>query len=79
LVGLPGATSVPGQFEPVDPGEPSPAFPDVTFARTRLSFAPLVANTATLDAPATVSSGDAKFTSWKTTPVSIDPLSISAV
>jgi hypothetical protein len=66
-------------LEVVPPGVPLPAFPDVTLPRINVSFAFDVANTAILDAPAPVSSGDAKFTSSNVTPDVILPCTVSAV
>jgi hypothetical protein len=79
LAGADPDCAVPVQFETVPPVAPAPAFPEVTLPRINVSLAFVVAKTATLDAPAAVSSGDAKFTSSNVTPDVILPCTVSAV
>jgi hypothetical protein len=54
-------------------------FPAVTGPRTSVSFAPLVAKTATLESPALCPSSDLNPTSSNSTPVVIAPVTVSAV
>jgi hypothetical protein len=63
----------------VPPVAPVPLAPALTLPRISVSFAVEAANTATLDAPAPVSSGDEKLTSSNVTPAVIGPTTMSAV
>jgi hypothetical protein len=77
--GVDPEVAVPLQFEFVPPPVPVTPLPAVTVPRVNDSFACVVANTATLESPATLPSMAVKPTSWKTTPVVMGPVTVSAV